>query len=263
MSKKIVLLDLDGTLGNTAPGILASVRHALIKVGFGDLSDEKLNEFIGPPIFDSLRNAGMDEEQIPQTVKVYRSVYSTPSFDLDGTGELQPGMFIASAFDGIPEMMRELWEIAQANGWTIITGTSKPEAFAREIVKRLGLYDYFTPIPHLNVPEVGADAVEEVDGIFGASIDSSRAQKIDVLRYALAAAGYDQVAGDKAVLVGDRHHDIEGAHEAGIQAVGCSWGYGTPGELEGTTDVYTDSADAIIKHPSELLPILREQFANN
>lgn len=47
---KAVLFDLDGTLLDTSPGVLSSVKYTIEKMGFQSLSEDALEEFIGPPI---------------------------------------------------------------------------------------------------------------------------------------------------------------------------------------------------------------------
>jgi phosphoglycolate phosphatase len=282
--KKIVLLDLDGTIGDTSSGIVASVKYALRETGVvpglrKELTAEELNEFIGPPIFDAMRDAGVPLDRIDDAINKYRYAYSQPVFPVPmfdfNTGDLTttnvPGMFLSSAFDGVPEMMREL---AEHEDWIIITGTSKPELWARAVIQKFELDQFLTPVPHVNqlqsglaedsassnaslyLDYEGADqqipvSRSETDGIFGASMDKSRAAKSQVLRYALDAVGFDKIH-DRAILVGDRRHDINGAKEIGIDVVGCHWGYAQPTEL--------DSATFIITKPNELNTLLSKYF---
>jgi phosphoglycolate phosphatase len=265
--KKIVLLDFDGTLGDTAPGITRSVAYALEKLGRPKLTPAELKEFVGPPIFEAMRDAGVPEARIEEGITLYREAYSKPTFELQGhEGELTAGMFDARPYPGVEEMLAGL---QSHSSWFVITGTSKPEQWAREIIAKFDFLKFLTPVPHLNVigsgekehqgkasphhvcEDEGYVAKEEVDGVFGASMDKSRAKKGDVLQYALDAVGFDPKE-DVAVLVGDRSHDINGARRVGIPVIGCSWGYANPGEL--------DPADFVIDTPSELEPLLKEVF---
>ena len=50
---KIAVFDLDGTILDTAEGLLAAVKYTIDKMGLTMLSDEQLLTFIGPPIQDS------------------------------------------------------------------------------------------------------------------------------------------------------------------------------------------------------------------
>ena len=50
-----------------------------------------------------------------------------------------------------------------------------------------------------------------VDGIYGASTDNSRIDKDQVIRYCFDSIGFDADAGDRALMVGDRWTDVDGA----------------------------------------------------
>ena len=57
---------------------------------------------------------------------------------------------------------------------------------------------------------------------------STRVNKVDLLAYALEQTGADPA---RALMIGDRSHDVIGANRNGIRAVGVTYGYGTPQEL--------------------------------
>ena len=105
----------------------------------------------------------------------------------------------------------------------MFVGTSKPEPLAREILSDFHLAPYF-------------------DYIAGATWDKTRQNKDDVLRYLLSVAG-----ADGAVMVGDTHYDVTGAHARTLPCIGVTWGYGTREELQAA------GADAIVDTPEELL----------
>ena len=71
-----------------------------------------------------------------------------------------------------------------------------------------------------------------VDGIYGASEDNSRLDKDQVIRWAFQHIDFDENAGDKALMVGDRWTDADGAKACGLDCLGCGWGYAEPGELK-------------------------------
>ena len=57
----VVLFDLDGTLTDSAPGILNSVRYACRKLGLPIPGEETLRRFLGPPLIASFRELmGLD-----------------------------------------------------------------------------------------------------------------------------------------------------------------------------------------------------------
>ncbi|WP_425955186.1 HAD hydrolase-like protein [Xylanimonas sp. McL0601] len=190
----LVLLDLDGTLMDSAPGITASVAHAYRALGLPVPDAAALRSFVGPPITESFPAHGVPAGRLGEAIDAYREAFSAG------------GMWDNAVFDGIPAQLARLREA----GCTLVVATSKPEVFAVPIAERFGL----TPL---------------VDGIFGAPLDE-QATKADVIAKALAALGRTAAEGP-ALMVGDREHDVEGAREHGIDCLGVTWGYAAPGEL--------------------------------
>ncbi|WP_144765139.1 HAD hydrolase-like protein [Curtobacterium sp. 9128] len=195
-----ILFDLDGTISDSAPGILESLTHTFRTVGVPVPDHATLMSFVGPPILDTFRVAmGMDEAMADRTLAVYREHY------------LSHGALDSAMFPGIDVVLRTLHEA----GLPISTATSKPETPATYILDHYGL-------------------VGDIDVITGASDDEVRSSKADVVEEALRrldARGFDVT---RPVLVGDRLHDVEGAAAHGVPVVFAEWGYGSPAEAEGT-----------------------------
>jgi phosphoglycolate phosphatase len=210
-ARSIVLLDLDGTLTKSDPGIQASIEYACKVMKFPVPSQEELMRFMGPPIAESMERNGMAKADLPKAVAAYRKAYSTPMFpDPKHPGEMIPGMYLNSVYAGIPEALTTL----RKQGYILATATAKPEPQAIPVCNYLGL-------------------TSQVDYVFGASLDATRVHKADVIRYAFASLGYSPEDGDRAVMVGDRWTDVDGAHEVdGLDTIGVRWGYAEPGELE-------------------------------
>ncbi len=195
-----ILFDLDGTISDSAPGILESMTHTFRTVGVPVPDHETLMSFVGPPIMDTFRTAmGMDEAQAEHTLAVYREHY------------LSHGALDSAMFPGIDVVLHTLHRA----GLPISTATSKPETPATYILEHYGL-------------------TGDIDVITGASDDELRSAKADVVEEALrrlAARGFDV---SRPVLVGDRLHDVEGAAANGVPVVFAEWGYGSPAEAAGT-----------------------------
>ena len=209
--RRLVLLDLDGTLTASHPGIIASVVQTFKELGHPVPDESELRRFIGPAIEVSLRNNGIKDEDVDRGVQIYRRYYSeTASFeDPRHPGQLVPGRLLATVFDGIPEQLNRIRE----HGLTLAVATCKPEYQALPVCDHFGL----RPL---------------VDGVYGASKDSTRVTKGQVITYALQRLGFDAKHGDRALMVGDRWTDADGALETGLDCLGCGWGYAEPGELE-------------------------------
>jgi phosphoglycolate phosphatase len=200
-----LLFDLDGTLTDSKPGIINCVSYALDYFGIENRDPAFLNQFVGPPLTVSFRDfCGFDEAQAKAAAAKYRERYSTV------------GLFENAAFDGAVEMLKQL----KTAGKTIALSTSKPEAFATQIIERYGLAPY-------------------IDNPVGATMDTSRQDKPDVIREALRQLEIDTPEKRaQTVMIGDRNHDILGAQECGLDSIGCGWGYAEQGELADAQATY-------------------------
>lgn len=191
-----LLFDLDGTLTNPGIGITNSVIYALHKFNIDISNRSELYKFIGPPLKDSFKKYyGFSNEQSDLAIQYYREYFK------------KQGIFENEVYDGIHDLLIEL----KAKGKSLIVATSKPEAFAIEILRHFDLYDYF-------------------DFVAGATMDDSRNKKADIIRYALENRHiYDK---SSTIMIGDREHDIIGANKNEIDSIGVLFGYGTYDELK-------------------------------
>lgn len=196
MEKKYILLDLDGTVIDSREGITRSVRYALEHFGIEVPDLRELYCFIGPPLRDSFCTFyHFGPQEAEKAVREYRKRYSSQ------------GIHENKVYKGIPSLFKK-W---RSEGKQLLLCTSKPEVFALQILKELGLETYFTFIG-------------------GASLDGSRQEKADVIRYVLHENAITNQA--EVVMIGDRKYDIEGAKQNGIEAVGVLYGFGNRQELE-------------------------------
>ncbi len=206
---KAVFFDFDGTIADTGDGIFHSVSYAIKESGYPPISSESLRTFIGPPIFDSFkRELGMNEEESSFAVMKYREEYS------------REGIFRFTLYDGIEALLREL----KASGIQVAVASSKPYNFVLRII------DY------LNFGEL-------IDFISCPLNDKAHESK-----YALISRCIEhfEIQKSEAVMVGDRHFDINGANEAGVDSIGVIFGYGSKEELKKAGAVYlADSTDDI------------------
>ncbi|MFI3069255.1 HAD family hydrolase [Streptococcus suis] len=190
-----ILFDLDGTLTDSGQGILNSVAYALEKMGIEEPDTANLNQFIGPPLYESFsRFYQLSPEDTQSAVDAFRVYFK------------EKGMFENQLYPGIIPLLEEL----RTAGKTLIIATSKPEIFAKQILEHFGIAHYF-------------------DVIAGASLDSSRISKADVIGYAINQL---EAFPKHAVMIGDREHDIEGARMHQLPAIGVLYGYGNKQEFE-------------------------------
>lgn len=192
---KYILFDLDGTLTNPEIGITNCVMYALEKFGIHVEDRKALHPFIGPPLMYSFQEYyGLSKDDSEQAVKYYRERFSTK------------GLYENEVYEGIAELLKYL----KKNGKILVLATSKPEEFAIEILKYFGLYEYF-------------------DFIAGATMDGSRGEKADVIRYAIEISNITNRS--EVLMIGDRNYDILGAKENEIDSLGVLYGFGDYDEL--------------------------------
>ena len=215
MNKTHILFDLDGTLTDPGMGITNSVMHALTHFGITVADRAELYRFIGPPLMDSfMEYCGLTEEQAVEAVRVYREYFA------------DKGWAENTVYGGIDSLLADL----VAAGKILLVATSKPQIFAERILVHFGLDKYFTHI-------------------CGVALQAPRGySKADVIRDALDRAGVSDLT--TAVMVGDRHHDIDGAKVVGISSVGVLYGYGDRIEHEAA------GADAIAESVATLKAML-------
>lgn len=192
MNPKTILFDLDGTLTDSAEGIINCATLALEYFGLPVPSRETMRVFVGPPLHDTFVKFGVPPEQADKAVEVFRSRYFTV------------GKFENAPYPGVHTLLETL----KSHGHKLLIATSKPETLAFEVTKKFDLFDYF----HM---------------ICGATLDRSRVNKDDVIAYLLENNGGKQ----NMVMVGDTAFDVIGAAAHGIPTIGVSWGYGTTREM--------------------------------
>ena len=188
-----VLMDLDGTISDSALGVYASFRHALALVGKPWPEGEPLNWVIGPPLTESFGKL-LPPDEAAQALEHYRTHYAAGA------------LFDNVPYPGIPEAVAAL----AAEGCRLFVATSKLQLFAERIVEHFGLAGYF-------------------DGIYGATEDGRIDGKAAVVAQCVAREQLDPTA---CIMVGDREHDVHGAAQNGIACIGVAWGYGSRAELE-------------------------------
>jgi phosphoglycolate phosphatase len=209
-----VLLDLDGTLVDSQPGILASCLAALRALGHDPDEALDIKRFIGPPLEDVLKVLLHEygDDRVDEAVAAYRQHY----------GEI--GLLESELYPGIKTALEDM----RRAGLLICVATSKREVFARRILENLKLTRYFT-------------------GIYGSVPGGGLDHKPELLAHVLS----DQdISASHSLMVGDRRHDIFGAHAVNMRGLGVLWGYGSRDELEAA------GADQIVEQPANLAPVI-------
>ncbi len=201
---KNIIFDLDGTITNSYEGIVNAVKFSLDKINF-KYDESKLISFIGPPLKDSYMELGFSETESKERIEDFRDYY------------FEKGMKEMELYDGIVETIQKLHD----KGYRIYLATSKVESSARKILSDNNLLKYFSYAA-------------------GATMDQSRVEKEDVIAYLIEKTG---IKPEESIMVGDRHHDIEGARLNNIKAIAARYGFGNENEYENAVFVAKKSTD--------------------
>ncbi|WP_299711004.1 HAD family hydrolase [Tardiphaga sp.] len=189
-----VFFDLDGTLTDPKIGITASIQYALARFDIRVPTQDELLWCIGPPLHASFKALlGTTDADADRAVDYYRERF----------GDV--GLFENTLYAGIEETLTAV----AAPGRRLFVATSKPHVFADRIIDHFGLRPHF-------------------GRVFGSELDGTRVHKTDLLRYALDETATDPA---RAIMIGDRQHDIIGAANNGIATIGVLYGYGSRAEL--------------------------------
>jgi len=206
-----LLLDLDGTLTDPRDGIVRSLAFALRALGAPVPAEDALARCIGPPLEDTFGALLPDATapRIAAAIEQYRV-----RFDRIGWRENR-------VYPQVPEFLTAL----RARGLRAVVATSKPHVFATRIARHFELET-------------------QLDAIYGSELDGTRGRKPELLAHILEREG---LRADRAIMVGDRRHDVDGAKAHGMRSLGVTWGYGDRAELDaaGATWICDDLAEAL------------------
>ena len=159
-----ILFDVDGTLIDSAPGIIHTLQEVFCTMGV-DVSGINLRRYLGPPLRKSFGEHFTDPALIEKATDLYRTSYAVK------------GSHECAVFPGVPQMLQTLKQA----GFILCTATSKPTKVVTPILEEQGLAQYF-------------------DYLGGASMDESRDTKTEVVRYVLSQPA---LQGKRVLIVDD------------------------------------------------------------
>lgn len=207
-----ILWDVDGTVVDASEGILRRLGLATRHFGHPEVTQEELVHWIGPPMFETFQKMlGMTPEQATEAVAYYRSIGRADGYT---TG--------ARLYPGIADLIADV----HAAGIPQSTASSKPEVQVRALMEHFGL----------------APLLEEMVG--SSPDERSRGSKAEVIAEALKRLSARGVDVSRPVLVGDRHHDVDGGAVHDVPVVFVRWGFSWPHESEGAAAV-VDTVDQL------------------
>ena len=197
--KKIVIFDLDGTLLNTIADLATATNQALEHFGFPTHPTDAYRFFVGNGINKLFERALPEEERTEEQVLRIRSRF-LPYYNEHNTDFSTP-------YPGIPEVLHTL----QSHGILLAVASNKYEQATKALIDT-----YF--------PEIVWCAV------FGQREGVPTKPDPTIVNEILAAAGITDKS--EVLYVGDSGVDMQTAINAGLDAVGVSWGCRSRQELE-------------------------------
>lgn len=192
--RQIAFFDLDGTLTDPKTGISTCIARALEKMGKEVPSQESLEDWIGPPLFDSFHRYLGSKSLANEAVQLYRDRFS------------RVGMYENEIYAGVVDVLSDVAEYCSA----MFVVTSKPQIFAEPIVEHFEISSFF-------------------DRTYGSDLDGTLADKGELIAHVLRE---ESLAAAQATMIGDRRHDVAGARANAVRSIGVLWGYGSRRELE-------------------------------
>jgi phosphoglycolate phosphatase len=209
---RALLFDLDGCLVDSLPSIARCWGEVLGGLGRPAPSVDAVRPFVGPPADTIVRTLAPDMTEAEiEDLVMAYRRCTTVAQDVE-------------AFPGIPELL----EVLAGHGVPLAVATSKSIEVVEPLLDRLNLARFFEVVEGTGRDELGTDK---------ATIVGRALQRLSPTR--------------AFALVGDREHDVIGAHAHGLSAIGVLWGYGSREELSAA------GADLLLESPAGLEAHLR------
>jgi phosphoglycolate phosphatase len=211
-----LIFDLDGTLTDPREGIARCFVHSLEKLGLPAPNPQLLDRHIGPPLREAFAQllATSDTARIELAVSLYRERFGTL------------GLFENVPY---PEIDAAL-ELLRARGHTLWVCTSKAHVYATRILEHFRLSDHIVRV-------------------YGAELDGSFSDKAELLAHLLQR---ETIAPRRAIMIGDRMHDMRAARLNQVASVGVLYGFGGERELTAA------GADALCAQVTDLPAVIAQ-----
>lgn len=212
--KHAVIFDLDGTLLNTLGDLRAATNHALEVRGLPPHSMEEIRQFIGNGIRLLICRAmpeGTPEAEIDAALDDFKAYYAAHIHDR------------TVPYDGIPQLLTAL----RKRGIQVAVLSNKIDSASQQLI------EYFFP--------------GKIDVVFGEHVGVPRKPDPTSCRMVMQQLG---VQPEQVLYVGDSGTDMQTAKNAGLYAVGVTWGFRSKEVL------LKYGADVLVHRPEQILQIL-------
>ena len=208
------IFDLDGTLLNTLGDLCDSVNCAIVRRGFPAVDEELTRQRVGNGVRKLVERCIPEEKRTEAMIDACLDDFRT-AYNERMMNRTQP-------YDGIVPMLKAL----KKAGVTVGVLSNKYDVAAKTLIRH-----YFGDLVQAAVGE-RPDVPRKPDPTGALSL--------------LRTLGGDAAT---TLYIGDSSTDMQTAQNAGLTAVGVTWGFRSAEELE------QSGAAALVEHPSELLPL--------
>jgi len=196
---QLIVFDLDGTLVDTFDDIAAAANHALAALGRSTLDPALVKSYVGGggrKLMHRCLGGGDDapEDLIDRAFESWRAYYLDHPVDF------------SRPYDGVAETLAQL---RRMDGLSLAVLSNKADDLVQEILKRLGLAQWF-------------------DAIQGEAPSLPKKPDPALLRQLMTRFG---ASADTTLMVGDGEPDMDLARNAGVAAVGVGYGLLAPRRL--------------------------------
>jgi phosphoglycolate phosphatase len=193
----VLLFDLDGTLVDSLDDLTDAVNHMLVGFGKQQLAPARVRQLVGKGARNLVQRA-LDTSHPDVIDRGLATFTEFNALHIADKSRLYPGA-------------RELLLQLADSGIRMAVISNKQEALSRLILETLEVESFFDVI-------AGGDTFEEM--------------KPSPLPLLKVIENLGHCPAD-ALMVGDSINDIQAGNRAHIATIGCTWGYGSPGELSG------------------------------
>ncbi len=208
------IFDLDGTIANTIYDLGDAVNYGLEKLGFPVHDYEAYKQMVGNGVKKLCWRALPEDkkDKAEELHSLFKEYYSEHYLDK------------TVLYDGIKETVEKLRD----SGVVLAVATNKPEDVAREIVSAL-------------LPDI-----EFVKVLGGVDYRPSKPDSAILIEIFAALPDVE----NRVYMIGDSNVDVQTAKNAGIESIGCAWGFRGRAELE------AEGADFIAEKASDIADII-------
>jgi phosphoglycolate phosphatase len=205
---RTLLLDLDGTLVDTVPDLMAALNRLMRARSLPTFTAPQVAAMVGDGVAVLVTRAFAAHGRTPDAAAI-------AEFTADYSAHAAVDSRLYPNVDAVLRAM-------QRDGWALAVCTNKPEGAARTLLASVGL------LPLLSA--VGG----------GDSFPVRKPDPAHLLATLSAASGTP----DRAVMLGDHRNDVVAACGAGMACIFAGWGYGPASMAEGSAALANDMAEA-------------------